>query len=126
MPPLEAQLGKSVSQNITLTNCSNGYITVKYENSNPLCFDIKKPQGFQIPPMTKEVVTVVYKPSDIDCKEMAEIDFMSNKIGTWHYFFTGYGTNPENFNTKVIRGSIDKDFRGRIFFKNPYKYRITV
>ncbi len=58
--------------------------------------------------------------------EVSEINFTSEQIGDWNYKFVGMGIHPEEYDLTVVKGCLKTNFMGRVYFKNPYKFKIVV
>ena len=93
--------------------------------SNPFCFRVK-PETFRIPPKSTGHTYVYYTPSDLQVKELCEINFETRQTGNWDYLFTGMGDEPTPYDVRVIKGCLHKNLQGRIKFKNPFRKEIVV
>ena len=122
---IHAELGKTKNAEITLINPSHKVCLITHKIQNPFCFKIEEEQ-IQIPPKTKKKVTVIYTPSDLEKPETSEVIFSSKEIGDWNYKFVGMGIHPEAYDQTVVKGCLETNFMGRVYFKNPYQFKIVV
>lgn len=125
LPTFKAELGKSVSQQLTFKNpLKKKSFQVHVEQNENSNFTVN-PKKFQILPNESFVVEITYVPRDLNKNEMDQLTFVSTEIGDWKYQVFGQGISPTEFEPTSISTTLGKPLNKTFSFKNPFNQEMN-
>lgn len=120
--PLFCPIGKSVSAFVTIENPIDEETSLRVENSNQTCFQVKSNEFFHVGPREKKRIEITYIPSSIGTREEARVQFISPEIGVYAFELSGAGKPPQISSPTIIESDIGVTVSTTINFVNPFPY----